>query len=81
MLVFYGKRLQELFLLTVHDSLLNIFMHGCHLLLLQPEAVVKWDHLLFVTQEKSFDLGSADPHGSPMAVNPWLEICQLKRIC
>jgi hypothetical protein len=34
-----------------------------------------------VTQEKSFDLGSGDdPRVSPTAVNPWLEICQLKRI-
>jgi hypothetical protein len=37
--------------------------------------------VLFVTQEKSFDFGSADPRGNPMAVNLWLEICQLKRIC
>jgi hypothetical protein len=36
--------------------------------------------VLFVTQEKSFDLGNADPRGSPMAVNIWLEICHLKLI-
>jgi hypothetical protein len=37
-------------------------------------------HVLFVTQEKSFDLGSVDPRGSPTAIKLWLEICQLKHI-
>jgi hypothetical protein len=37
--------------------------------------------LLFITQEKSFDLGSAVPCGSLMVVNLWLEIHQVKRIC
>jgi hypothetical protein len=35
----------------------------------------------FFTQEKTFNHGSADPRRSPMAVNLWLEIHQLKRIC
>jgi hypothetical protein len=37
--------------------------------------------LLCVTQENSFDLGSADVRGSPMAVNLWLEISHLKHVC
>jgi hypothetical protein len=28
---------------------------------------------MFVTQEKSFDLESTDPRGSPMATNLWLD--------
>jgi hypothetical protein len=37
--------------------------------------------LLFVTQEKSFDLGSTDPRGSPTAVNLCLEteVFQLRK--
>jgi hypothetical protein len=37
--------------------------------------------VLFVTQEKSSDLDSADPRSSPMAVNLWQEIHKLKRTC
>jgi hypothetical protein len=38
-------------------------------------------NVLSVTQEKSFDLGSADPRGSPTAVNLWLEtdVFQLRK--
>jgi hypothetical protein len=47
---------------------------------LEYDTVFAWK-ILFVTQEKTFDLGSADPRGSPMAENLWLEIHQLKHIC
>jgi hypothetical protein len=41
----------------------------------------KYVRKLFVTQEKIFDLGSADSRGSPMAANMGLEIHELKHIC
>jgi hypothetical protein len=37
--------------------------------------------VLFVTQEKSFDIGSTDPRGSLKVVNLWLEtnVFQLRK--
>jgi hypothetical protein len=57
------------------SSLPNFWSH------LQTPEKEEMKEKLFLTQEKSFDLGSTDPCGSPTAVNLWLEtdVFQLRK--